>query len=344
MNCQEEIQKLQKENRILQKKLERSDIDRIKLEETNRKKESLLKKVIDELQTSQAQLEQRTSELERTLINLQVMQDKMTVLGGLVADVAHEINNPVGFIMGNITPAIEYIHDLLYLIDLYRQFYPHPSPVIQKQITHMDLDYVREDLPKLITSMKEGTTRISQLSYSLRTFARADTESKVPFNLHEGIDSTLFILKHRLKANQYRPEIQVIQEYGDIPIIECFPGQLNQVFMNILANAIDALEESNQGLNFADIENKGNKIMIKTKLDEQNNLVVIRIKDNALGMSESVKSKIFEHSFTTKPVGKGTGLGLAIAHQIIVQKHGGTLDVESVAGEGSEFAIAIPLT
>ncbi|AUT01269.1 histidine kinase [Nostoc sp. CENA543] len=342
MNCPEEIQKLQKENRILQKKLERSDIDRIKLEETNRKKESLLKKVIDELQTSQTQLEQRTSELERTLIILQVMQDKMTVLGGLVADVAHEINNPVGFIMGNITPAIEYIHDLLYLIDLYQQFYPQPSPAIQKQITHMDLDYVREDLPKLITSMKEGTTRISQLSYSLRTFARADTESKVPFNLHEGIDSTLFILKHRLKANQYRPEIQVIQEYGDIPIVECFPGQLNQVFMNILANAIDALEESNQGLNFVDIEKKVNKIIIQTNLDEQSNLVVIRIKDNALGMSEAIKSKIFEHSFTTKPVGKGTGLGLAIAHQIIVQKHQGTLEVNSLVGEGSEFIITIP--
>jgi signal transduction histidine kinase len=208
----------------------------------------------------------------------------------------------------------------------------------------MDLDYVREDLPKLITSMKEGTARISQLSSSLRTFARADTESKLPFNIHEGINSTLFILKHRLKANQNRPEIQVIQEYEDIPIVECFPGQLNQVFMNILANAIDALEESNHGLSFAEIEKNKNKIIIKTTLDSHTNSVVIRIKDNALGMSGAIKSKIFEHSFTTKPVGKGTGLGLAIAHQIIVQKHGGTLEVESVIGEGSEFAIAIPIS
>ncbi|HIK05006.1 MAG TPA: GHKL domain-containing protein [Trichormus sp. M33_DOE_039] len=343
MNCQQEIQKLQKENRILQKKLERSEIDRIKLEETNRKKESLLKKVIDEVQASQNQLEQRTLELERTLMNLQVMQDKMSVLGGLVADVAHEINNPVGFIMGNITPAMEYIHDLLYLIELYQHFYPEPSPKIKEQIQVMDLDYVCEDLPKLITSMKEGTARISQLSSSLRTFARADTESKLPFNIHEGINSTLVILKHRLKANQNRPDIQVIKQYGDIPLIECFPGQLNQVFMNILANAIDALEESNHGLSFAEIEDKKNQIIIKTTLDSQNNTVVIYIKDNALGMSGVVQSKIFQHSFTTKPVGKGTGLGLSIAHQIIVQKHGGTLEVESFVGEGSEFAIAIPI-
>ncbi|AFY48866.1 histidine kinase [Nostoc sp. PCC 7524] len=343
MNCEQEIQKLEKANRILQKKIERSEADRIQLEETNRKKESLLKKVIDELQESQTQLEQRTIELEKTLINLQTMQDKMSVLGSLVSDVAHEINNPVGFIMGNITPAMEYIGDLLYLIELYQQCYPDPPKVIQKQIDLMDLEYVREDLPKLITSMKEGTDRINNLSASLRNFARSDTESTLLFNIHEGIDSTLVILKHRLKANQNRPEIQVIKNYGNLPIIKCFPGQLSQVFMNIFANAIDALEESNHGLSFATIEEKPNKIIIQTDFNSQNNFVVIRIKDNALGIPKAVKTKIFEHSFTTKPVGKGTGLGLAIAHQIIVQKHGGTIEVESTLGEGSEFIITLPM-
>jgi two-component system, NtrC family, sensor kinase len=343
MNCEQEIQKLEKANRILKKQLERAAIDRIQLEETNKKKESLLKKIIDELQESQTQLKQRTLELEQTLINLQTMQDKMSVLGGLVADVAHEINNPVGFIMGNITPAIEYIHDLLHLIKLYQQYYPEPTKEIKKQIKVMDLEYVSEDLPKLIMSMKEGTDRISNLSYSLRTFARSDTESKLPFNIHEGINSTLFILKHRLKANQNRPEIQVIKKFGDIPVIDCFPGQLNQVFMNICANAIDALEESNHGLSFATIEEKPNIIIIQTSLNSYSNSVVVRIKDNALGMPKTVQTKIFENSFTTKPVGKGTGLGLSIAHQIIVQKHGGTIEVESTLGEGAEFIITLPI-
>lgn len=343
MNCNHELQRLQKANRTLQKKLERSECDRTQLEDSNRKKESLLKRVIDELQESQNQLQQRTMELEQTLINLQTMQDKMSVLGSLVADVAHEINNPVGFIMGNIKPAIEHIRELLYLIDLYEKSYPEPSPLVRQQIQSMDLDYVREDLPQLITSMKEGADRIILLSSSLRTFARADTESKSPFNIHDGIDSTLVILKHRLKANKERPDIQVIKNYGAIPILECFPGQLNQVFMNILANAIDALEDTNQGLNFKKIEDNTNKIIIKTHLNVEHNSIVICIRDNAFGMSEKVKGKIFEHSFTTKPVGKGTGLGLAIAHQIIVQKHGGSIEVESTLGEGSEFIITLPI-
>ncbi|MGH1396360.1 MAG: ATP-binding protein [Trichormus sp.] len=344
MNCEQEIQRLEKANRILQKKLERAAIDRMQLEETNRKKESLLKKVIDELQASQIQLKQRTLELEQTLINLQTMQDKMSLLGGLVADVAHEINNPIGFIMGNINPAIEYINNLLYLIELYQKCYPEPLKEIKNQIKVMDLEYVREDLPKLIMSMKEGTDRISNLSASLRTFTRSDTESKLPFNIHDGINSTLLILKHRLKANQNRPEIQVIKNYGDIPLIDCYPGQINQVFMNILANAIDALEESNHGLSFDTIEEKPNIIIIKTLFNYYSDSVLISIKDNALGMPKEVKSKIFEHSFTTKPVGKGTGLGLSIAHQIIVQKHSGSIEVESTLGEGSEFIITLPIS
>lgn len=302
-----------------------------------------MKTVIDELQESQNKLEERTKELEKTLINLQTMQDKMSALGGLVADVAHEINNPIGFIAGNLTPAKQYIQDLLHLIDLYEESYPNPSPKIKTEMQAIDLDYVRQDLPKLISSMKDGTERISKISASLRTFSRSDTEQKVLFNIHEGIDNTLIILKHRLKANKYRPAIQLLQEYGEIPLIECFPGQLNQVFMNLLANAIDALDESNCGRSFTEITNNPNKITIQTKQIIDKNHVLIRIKDNGLGMTQEVKSKIFNHLFTTKCVGQGTGLGLSIAHQIIVEKHGGILEVNSSLGEGAEFIITIPI-
>ncbi|NJL09570.1 MAG: HAMP domain-containing histidine kinase [Calothrix sp. SM1_7_51] len=183
--------------------------------------------------------------------------------------------------------------------------------------------------------------RLKNISTSLRIFSRADTNFKQAFNLHEGLDSTILILKHRLKADDQRPAIQVITEYGNIPKIECFAGQLNQVFMNILANAIDALEESNQGRNFSEIQENPNKIVIKTLVDT--NLVKISITDNAKGMSEEVKARIFDNSFTTKVVGKGTGLGLAIAKQIIESKHAGNITVNSHLGLGTEFAITLPL-
>ena len=343
LDHQQEIKELKKANRIIQKQLERSESDRIQLEDTNKKKESLLRKVIDELKEYQNNLEERSYELETMLLNLQIMQNKMSTLGGLVAEVAHEINNPVGFIAGNLAPAKEYIQNLLHLIDLYQQTYPKPSQEIQKTIEVIDLEYVREDLLKLISSMREGTDRISNISNSLRIFSRADTEQKVLFNLHEGINSTLLILKHRLKANKIRPAIELVQDYGEFPLVECFPGQLNQVFMNLLANAIDALEESNSGLSFNDIKINPNKITIHTALTEDNNHVSIRIQDNGVGISADVQQKMFGHLFTTKPVGKGTGLGLSIAYQIIVQKHKGTLEVNSVLGKGSEFIITIPI-
>ncbi|WP_442944456.1 sensor histidine kinase [Nostoc sp.] len=277
------------------------------------------------------------------LLNLQIMQNKMSTLGSLVADVAHEINNPVGFIAGNLTPAKEYIQNLLHLINLYQQTYPKASQEIEETIQLIDLEYVRDDLPKLISSMREGTDRISNISNSLRTFSRADTEQKVLFNIHEGINSTLMILKHRLKANKIRPAIELVQDYRELPLVECFPGQLNQVFMNLLANAIDALEESNYGLSFDEIKLNPNQITIHTALTEDNNHVSIRIQDNGVGISADVQQKMFDHLFTTKPVGKGTGLGLSIAYQIIVQKHKGSLEVNSVLGAGSEFIITIPI-
>ncbi|MBG1241748.1 sensor histidine kinase [Nostoc sp. NZL] len=341
---QQEIKELKKANRILQKQLERSESDRIKLEDVNNKKECLLRKVIDELKEYQNKLEDRSHELEMMLLNLQIMQNKMSTLGSLVADVAHEINNPVGFIAGNLTPAKEYIQNLLHLIDLYQQTYPKASQEIQETIQVIDLEYVREDLPKLISSMREGTDRISNISNSLRTFSRADTEQKVIFDIHEGMNNTLLILKHRLKANKIRPAIQIVKDYGDFPLVKCFPGQLNQVFMNLLANAIDALEESNSGLSFNEIKANPNQITIHTDLIEDINHVLIRVKDNGVGISPDVQLKMFDNLFTTKPVGKGTGLGLSIAYQIIVQKHKGTLEVNSLLGAGSEFIITIPIS
>ena len=189
--------------------------------------------------------------------------------------------------------------------------------------------------------MQEAVDRINTISISLRTFSRSDCDRPIPCNIHDGIDSTILILKHRLKANECRPSIQVITDYGDLPQVECFVGQLNQVFMNLLANAIDALEESNTGRSFAQIKAKPNQITVKTQLSQSQ--AVIRIQDNGIGMTDAVKQKIFEHLFTSKGVGQGTGLGLTIAHQIVVQKHSGTLEANSTLGEGTEFVISIPL-
>jgi PAS domain S-box-containing protein len=301
---------------------------------------------INDLKRIEAERQQKSEALEKTLRELQQAQiqliqgEKMSALGNLVAGVAHEINNPVGFLAGNITPALDYINDLFGLLDLYQQKYPQIDPEIQEEIEDIDLDYIREDLPKLVGSMREGVKRIRDISTSLRTFSRADTNYPVACNIHDGLDSTIMILKHRLKANETRPEIKVIKEYGNLPQVECYAGQLNQVFMNLLSNAIDALDESNQGRVYAEI---ANQITIKTEVGGEKKQAIIRIKDNGVGMSEAVQEKIFEDLFTTKGVGKGTGLGLAIARQIVVEKHGGTIEVNSVLREGTEFAIVLPL-
>ncbi|WP_460206656.1 GAF domain-containing sensor histidine kinase [Scytonema sp. NUACC21] len=312
-------------------------------------KATYLSRIAIERHQVEVRLRQQAEELEQAFKDLQKVQlqlvqsEKMSALGNLVAGVAHEINNPAGFLAGNIQPALDYIKDVFALLDLYQEEYPNPSTVIQNEIEAMDLKYVREDLPKLIESMREGINRIKNISTSLRTFSRADSDYPQYFNLHEGLDSTILILKHRLKANEQHPAIEVVKNYGDIPLIECFPGQLNQVFMNILANAVDALEEFNQGRSFADIKANPNRITIQTRLTKDLKHVAIYIQDNGIGMTEQVKQHIFDHLFTTKGVKKGTGLGLAIAHQIIVEKHGGAIHVKSVPGEGSEFEIQIPI-
>jgi len=272
---------------------------------------------------------------------LQIVQsEKMSALGNLVAGVAHEMNNPLGFIAASLEQANPTLIDIFEHLRLYQESFPNPGDKILAHAKKIDLDYSLEDLPKMIDSMVMACDRLKNISTSLRTFSRADRDYKVPFNIHEGIDSTILILKHRLKANEQRPAIEVITEYSYLPKIECFPGQLNQVFMNLIGNAIDALEESNNGRSFAEIKIHPNRIKITTSIAD--NLVKIAIIDNGKGMSEEVKQKIFDHLFTTKPVGKGTGLGLAIAQQIIVEKHNGSLFVNSTLGVGTEFVITLP--
>ncbi|WP_375495739.1 response regulator, partial [uncultured Nostoc sp.] len=304
---------------------------------------------ITKRQLAQEELKQQKQNLEEALVELQgtqvqlIQSEKMSALGNLVAGVAHEINNPVGFLGGNIQPALDYIKDIFGLIDLYQQEYSTPSGIIQDEIEAIDLNYIREDLPKLVSSMREGVKRIRDISTSLRTFSRADSDRPIACNIHDGIDSTILILKHRLKASETRPEIQVIKEYGQLPLVECFAGQLNQVFMNILANAIDALEESNTGRGFEEIKINPNCITIITQVSDNKQEIIVSIKDNGKGMNAQIKSKVFDHLFTTKAVGKGTGLGLAIARQIVEEIHGGKLSFNSVLGEGTEFFIKIPV-
>jgi signal transduction histidine kinase len=287
------------------------------------------------------QVNERTQALQQAQVQL-VQQEKLSALGNLVAGVAHEINNPIGCIVGNVSAAQSYIDELLELIDLYREQFPHPSAKIENKLKEIDLDYVREDLPQLIRAMKDGGSRITNISHSLCTFSRADTEHKTKANLHTGLDTTLLILKYRLKANEYRPAIEIIQNYGDLPEVECFPGQLNQVFMNILANAIDALDDMAQTKSFDELKSHPQQITILTTTHA--NQVKIQIFDNAKGIKEDVRARIFDYLFTTKPVGKGTGLGLAIARQIVVEKHGGTIEVNSTLGQGTEFAIVLPIS
>ena len=300
--------------------------DRKRAEEAIINKSKMLEQTLEELQQAQLQL---------------VQGEKMSALGNLVAGVAHEINNPVGFLKGNIEPAQEYIQELFQLIELYQRKLEDPNVSIESDLEDIDFDFIQEDLPKLINSMNSGVDRIRDISNSLRTFSRKDQEQKTAFNLHDGIDSTLLILKHRTKANEHRPEIGVIKDYGDLLEIQCFPGQLNQVFMNVLANAIDAFEESNQGKTYAEIEGNPNTINIQTLV--LGNQVEIRIQDNGCGMDPETAARIFEQGFTTKDVGKGTGLGMAIAHQIITEKHKGTITCTSDVGQGTTFKIALPL-
>ncbi len=299
------------------------------------------------------QLSQALQDLQQTQSQL-IQAEKMSSLGQLVAGVAHEINNPVSFIFGNLKPAREYAQELLELLQIYQQEYPHPSQALQNALDEIDLSFIASDFPKLLASMEIGTDRIRQIVSSLRNFSRLDEEGFKPANIHDGIDSTLLILQNRLKAVGKRSSIQVIQDYGTLPLVECHAGQLNQVFMNILANAIDALDDAaadghwpaGTSKNSEQTENNGHydgpTIHIRTELLGED-WVKVRIADNGLGMTPDVQQRLFDPFFTSKPVGKGTGLGLSISYQIVVERHSGRLNCLSVPGEGAEFAIEIPM-
>ena len=295
-----------------------------------------------------AAITEAREEVERTLSDLQrtqtqlVQAEKMSSLGQLVAGVAHEINNPVNFIHGNLIHVREYSQDLLNLIQLYEQHYPNPAPEIQAESEAVDLDFLQKDLIKTLDSMKIGTDRIRQIVLNLRNFSRMDEAEVKEVDVHEGIDSTLLILQHRLKARSDRPEIRLIKDYSELPPVECYPGPLNQVLMNVLANAIDALEESNAKRTYQEIEAKLNQITVRTSVLAAN-WVEIAIADNGSGMPETIQQHIFNPFFTTKPVGKGTGMGMSISHQIITERHSGYLKCSSNPGAGTEFVIQIPI-
>jgi signal transduction histidine kinase len=258
----------------------------------------------------------------------------MSSLGQLVAGVAHEITNPIRFVAGNVGHAIQYSEDLLNLIKLYAKHYPQPVLEIQKEIEAIEVEFLIEDFPRLLASMKMGADRIVEIVRSLRTFSRLDEATMKMIDIHEGIDSTLLILQNRLKCKAGHPEIIVVKVYGNLPRVRCYPGQINQVFMNILTNAIDALDDYKQ--------DQPNTITIHTEVLDENH-ILIRIKDNGPGMIEYVKAQLFDPFFTTKPIGQGTGLGLSISYQIIVEKHNGQLKCISAPGEGTEFLIEIPI-
>lgn len=292
-----------------------------------------------QLKEQARQLQQAMQELKRTQSQL-VQSEKMSALGKMVAGVAHEINNPINFISGNLGYTHQHTQDLLHLLQLYIKAYPNPIPVIQAEAEKIDLDFVVEDLPKVLDSMKNGAERIRSIVVSLRNFARLDEAQKKRVNIHEGIDNTLLFLQSRLTAKPQSSDIQIIKDYAQLPLIECYAGQLNQVFLNILNNAIDALDET--------IEQRLKEkvafcpqIRIRTEFLKSGD-VIIQIADNAYGMTAEVKKQIFDPFFTTKPVGKGTGLGLSVSYQLVVEKHKGLLNCISEPGQGTEFWIQIP--
>nr|WP_324632756.1 ATP-binding protein [Phormidium sp. CCY1219] len=289
-------------------------------------------------------LQQSLQDLKEAQLQL-VQSEKMSTLGQLIAGVAHEINNPVSFVHGNLDPAQEYVQDLLHHLQLYRKYYPEPMAEIEEDAEAIDLEYLMEDLPEMLSSMKLGTDRIREIVKSLKNFSRKDTAKLQTADIHAGIDSTLLILSNRLKAKGSKPAIAVMKEYGTLPKVQCYPGQLNQVFMNLIANAIDALESSvpspnDNGQTTHDYPQM--TIRIRTEVKEDS--VAIWIADNGCGMTPTVQDKLFKTFFTTKPEGKGTGLGLSISHQIIVDRHRGTLSCTSQEGEGTEFCIEIPIS
>lgn len=309
---------------------------------------SMAKKLAEQNQLLEQRVEERTAELNRTIIDLQqaqvqlVQSEKMSSLGQLVAGIAHEINNPVNFIYGNLVYAKDYAENILEILQLYQAKYPQLDEDMADRIEAFELDFLMEDFPRIINSMQVGADRIREIVMSLKKFSRTDESDIKAVDIHDGLDSTLMILHNKIKAKSDRPEIQVAKDYGDLPLVECYPGQLNQVFMNLLANAIDAIEDYGTQKTRKELKANPGTITVCTEA-LGSEWVRISIGDNAMGMTEEVRSRIFNPFFTTKPVGKGTGMGLAISYSIIVEKHGGKLECFSQVGKGTEFIIQIPL-
>lgn len=296
-------------------------------------------------------MEQRTEELNQALESLKqaqmhlVQSEKMSALGQLIAGIAHEINNPVNFIHGNLTHVKEYTQNLLEFVQLYQKHYPNPVAEIQERAEELEIEFLQTDLFKMIDSMKMGSDRIRDLILSLRNFSRVDEAGLKSVSINEGIDSTLIILQHRLKARPDFPAIQVIKHYAQLPEVECYPSQLNQVCMNILSNAIDSLESryTNDVLKESGVDQHNQPTITISTAVISNNLITIKIADNGVGIPEAILGKLFDPFFTTKSVGKGTGLGLSISHQIIAEKHHGQIECFSTLGQGTEFVITIPV-
>ncbi|MEG3834514.1 MULTISPECIES: PAS domain S-box protein [unclassified Microcoleus] len=302
------------------------------------------------LQASESQLRKQAAQLQEAYEQLQnaqiqlVQSEKMSSLGQMVAGIAHEINNPATFINGNISHTYNYFHDLIELLSLYQECYPSPVPQIAEKVKELELDFLKEDLPKMLNSMRVGVERISNIVLSLRNFSRLDESEMKLVDLHEGIDSTLLILQHRLHQASIKSGIEIIKEYGKISKIYCCAGQLNQVFLNIISNAIDALENQPEPRTIVIrtlMKKAGLKSHSKSQLSDCDRIVIC-IADSGPGMSEEVRKRLFDPFFTTKPVGAGTGLGLSISHQIVVEKHKGSLRCISAPGQGAEFWIEIP--
>ncbi|MBE9187867.1 CBS domain-containing protein [Microcoleus sp. LEGE 07076] len=325
--------------------LRRDIIKRQRVEEVLRKKQTCLKNQAHKLEETVRKLQQTQSQLVQT--------EKMSSLGQMIAGIAHEINNPVNFIYGNLSHTNHYIKELIKLLDLYQKHYPEPVSEIQEAAAEMEIDFLVEDLSKMLSSMQVGTERIRQIVLSMRNFSRSDQSNIKLVDIHDGIDSTLLILQHRLKAQGRHPAIEIIKEYGDLPRVECCGGQMNQVFMNILGNAIDALDEEIHNGEWASRNGKNSPpstptsrltvpgITIRTEVVGDS--VAIRISDNGRGIPDDIRRQLFDPFFTTKPVGKGTGLGLSISYHLVVEKHGGRLECVSEVGQGTEFAIEIPI-